>query len=120
MKQKSKGVQRYRRWIILMVIFCFVGGIIYVNQDRVNDTLVGTYKTEGVKAMYYVLEDDSSYCKYRQYSILKKGTYKVNGEKILLDDGEKLTLEDKKLYDKENNIYTKFSNTPTYINVEAE
>lgn len=120
MRQKSKGVQRGRRWMYLIIILCFVGGIIYVNQDRVDDTLVGTYKTEGAKAMYYVFESDLSYCKYRQYSVLEKGNYKVNGQKILLEDGEKLTLKDKKLYDPENNIYTKFSNTPTYLNVEVE
>lgn len=120
---KSNNIQRFIKWAILIVImFCFVGGILYVNQDRLDDTPtpVGTYKTEGVKAMYYVLESDLSYCKYRQYSVLKKGNYKIEGQKVLLDDGETLTLEEQKLYDSANNIYTKFSNIPTYINVEAK
>ncbi len=108
----------FRRIIFIVVIIAVICCIFYQTKNTVDDSVVGTYKTQGIKAIYYVLEEDGVYCKYEQFSVLDKGHYKFKENQIKLDNGKKLTIENKKLYENENTVYEKFSNTPTYINVK--
>ncbi len=108
--------------VILVLAASAAAGIIFYDRSEttVSGSAVGTYKTSGYDAVYYVLDDEGMYCRYEQYSILEKGSYKADGNSISLSSGKKLTLEDRKLYDESGDVYEKFSDTPTYVNVDIE
>lgn len=117
--------RRKTKAVIIAVCILSIALFIYFTEnsaEKVESTLVGTYKTEGLGATYYVLEDEGYFCKYKQGEILQ-GTYKEKKksacEIITLDSGKTLLFQEKKLKDESGNVYVKFANVPTYINVDA-
>lgn len=118
--------RRKTKAVIIAVCILSIALFAYFTKnsaETVDNTLIGTYKTEGLGATYYVLEDEGNFCKYKQGEVLQEGTYKEKEkaacEIITLDTGETLLLQEKKLKDESGNVYTKFANIPTYINVDA-
>lgn len=114
--------KKFGRSMLLLSLVMFLM-LISGCGSAVSDSIVGSYKTSDFEGIYYVFEEDGNYCKYKQYEIIEQGMYDTDdSSKIRLDSGNVLELDQKTLHenvDGQDVVYEKFSDTPTFINVDG-
>lgn len=118
---------------VLILCFNYVKTKAELNQLLMKKDIKGSYAVQDVQMPisdneYFVFQDGNFY-RYKQFELLDKGTYKNDYEDIYKlksgDTDQYVIYSNEKVYyyDVERNnisIYYKFSDMPTFINVNAD
>ena len=122
---------------VLALIFLLFLSIIYniklktqLNEFLIKQNIEGTFimVEDGYESEYFVFERGNFY-RYKQFELLDNGMYENYYDDIYIlesnNERKYIIFNSKKLYfyDSEQNsvlLYSKISNTPTFINIEIE
>lgn len=123
--------------LVLLLLSLIMNVVQYVAHKQPPKSLpVGTYCTsEGtpLEGEYYVFQEDYVFVKYRQYEFIEEGVYShifyegndyglFSLESNAQDRTAQVLIQDRKLFefcdDGKIHVYTKISDTPTFVNID--
>ncbi|WP_312650435.1 hypothetical protein [Aminipila sp.] len=118
---------------VLILCFNYVKTKAELNQLLMKKDIKGSYAVQDVQMPIsdneYLVFQDGSFYRYKQFELLDKGTYENDHEDIYKlksgDTDQYVICSNEKVYyyDLERNnisIYYKFSDMPTFINVNVD